>query len=200
MVICNDEFYHIYNQGNNKQQLFYEQENYEYFIQLMLKFVTPNCELLAWCLMPNHFHFLIRATEKSVEEKPVGSLKLTVLSNGIRMLQTSYTAAFNKRYAHTGSLFRQKSKFKHIDTDISGSYLNTCFHYIHQNPLKAGCVNRMEDWKFSSFNEYCGMSSFQLVNLPVGNQVLDIDLNTFITDSYETLNDELVEKIAFDLD
>ncbi len=53
------EIYHIYNRGNNSQLIFFEKENYNHFLRLVKKFLLPNCEILAWCLMPNHFHFLI---------------------------------------------------------------------------------------------------------------------------------------------
>ena len=54
-----DQLYHIYNQGNNKQQIFFSHENYLYFLQHYRKTVNPFADTIAYCLMPNHFHFLV---------------------------------------------------------------------------------------------------------------------------------------------
>ena len=144
-----NRLYHIYNQGNNKQLLFYSRDNYIYFLKLYQKFVSNNGDLLAYCLMPNHFHFLINTTENSIRTKTVGSLQLTELSNGIRMLLSSFSSAINKQENMTGSLFRQKTQAKLLENE-SVNYPFICFHYIHQNPMKAGLVSRLEDWEFSS--------------------------------------------------
>jgi putative transposase len=73
MQFTEDSFYHIYNRGNDKQTIFFQERNYDFFLQKVEKYVTPNADLVAWCLMSNHFHFLIQANTSStkiIKEKP----------------------------------------------------------------------------------------------------------------------------------
>ena len=55
-----DQLYHIFNQGNNKQQIFFTRDNYLYFLSKIKKHLSNNCSILAWCLMPNHFHLMVK--------------------------------------------------------------------------------------------------------------------------------------------
>lgn len=80
-----------------------------------------------------------------------GQTGMQKLARRIGTIQSSYTQAINKQETRTGSLFQPKSKAKQLET-VEQAF--NCFNYIHQNPLKAGLVAKMEDWKFSSFNEY----------------------------------------------
>lgn len=64
------KFYHIWNRGNNRENLFYSSRNYEYFIRLYAEYLDPVAETYAFCLLPNHFHLLIRT--KSIEVSPAG--------------------------------------------------------------------------------------------------------------------------------
>ena len=156
MDILQSELYHIYNQGNNKEKLFYSEDDYLHYLKLFRKNVFPHCQVIAYCLMPNHFHFLIHATEDSVKIKKVGHLQVSELSNGFRLLQSQYAQYINKQTNRTGSLFRQKIKAKCL-RDGDEHYGYTAFHYIHQNPIKALLVKRLEDWRFSSFPDYAGL-------------------------------------------
>ncbi|MEQ9301016.1 MAG: hypothetical protein RIF33_20750 [Cyclobacteriaceae bacterium] len=106
--------------------------------------------------MPNHFHFLILANDNSAVPLKIGSLTVSALNNGFRMLLSSFNQAINKQQGRTGSLFRQKTKFKHLGSD-NENYPFICFNYIHQNPLSAGLVQKLEDWEFSSFRDYAGL-------------------------------------------
>jgi putative transposase len=185
------QFYHIYNQGNNKQQLFLEPDNYEYFKQLIVHYIKPNCQIISWCLMPNHYHFLILTNDESVKEKTVGSLKIQYLSNGFRLLQSTYSHAINKRFSRSGSMFRQRYKSKHIDTGKDGKYLNACFNYIHQNPVAASLVHSIEDWKYSSFKTYLLGHDDELTEQTTGRKFLEIDNTTFYIESTAKLRVDL---------
>lgn len=171
-----DNIYHIYNQGNNRDLVFYSRENYLYFLQLYRKFVWQHADLLAYCLMPNHFHLLINTNSNSVKTKRVGSLHLSELSNGIRMLLSSYASAINNQRKRSGSLFRQKTKAKLLNTN-NVNYPFICFQYIHQNPVNAGLVNKMEDWEFSSFRDYINVRNGTLCNKLFANQLIGFDEN-----------------------
>ncbi|MEI6507128.1 MAG: transposase [Bacteroidota bacterium] len=189
-----DQIYHVYNQGNNRQQLFYSDENYQYFLRLYRKFIFGKADLLAYCLMPNHFHLLIKTTSESVKMKQVGSLQLTELSNGIRMMLTSYSSAINKQLGNTGSQFRQKTKAKLLDSN-NINYPFVCFNYIHQNPLRSGLVVRMESWEFSSFRDFAGLRNNSICNIELAKRILDFGENNFIEESYRVINSDLINSL-----
>lgn len=186
--------YHIYNRGNNKQPIFFNRDNYLYFLIKVKKYLAPNCDILAWCLMPNHFHFLIHAnteTEKIIKETP---LKINALTEGIRLLLSSYTQGINKQNNRSGNLFQQKTKFKCV-SDGDTNYGYTVFSYTHQNPFKATLVTKMEDWEFSSFVDYAGLRNGKLCNVELAMLLLNLNMDSFLEDSYKELPDDLLQKI-----
>jgi len=189
-----EQIYHVYNQGNNRKQLFYSDENYLYFLKLYRKFISDKADLLAYCLMPNHFHFLLNTNAESVKLKQVGSLQLTELSNGIRMMLTSYSAAINKQLGQTGSQFRQKTKAKLLETN-KVNYPFIYFNYIHQNPIRSGIVNMMEDWEYSSFKDYAGLRKDTLCNKEMANIFIDFDNNNFVKESYNAINPDFIDAL-----
>jgi len=150
--------------------------------------MMPYCDILAYCLMPNHFHFLISSDSRTIAVKPIGGQNRNVLSEGIRNLLQTYTKAINKQNNTTGSLFQQNTKAKCL-ADGSKSYDHICMHYIHQNPMKAKLVARMEDWEFSSFRDYCGLRNGTLCNKELAIRLLDLNVKTFYEDSYRIIND-----------
>jgi putative transposase len=191
MQLLENEIYHIYNQGNNKERIFFQERNYDYFLSLVEKFILSYSDILAYCLMPNHFHFLVHCNENSIVKMKQGGNEITQLSNGFRKLQISFAHAINKQENRTGSLFRQNAKAKLIADE---NYATTCFHYIHQNPLKANLVPNLEEWKYSSYNEYvnkCGICNFKQAE-----QLLNINFNNFIEESKMELNPEWFSKIV----
>ena len=95
--------------------------------------------LIAYCLMPNHFHFVLRQDEPGAMSKYFGRLC------------KSYTRAINKAYQRTGHLFEGKYRIKHID---DRSYLIHLTRYVHLNPVRSGLVESPENWEFSSFKDY----------------------------------------------
>ena len=155
MVFFENELYHIYNRGNNRQKIFLKPENYVYFLRKMRKFIFPHCDILAYCLMPNHFHFLAHADKRTTKTKKIGGFDKNVLSESIRMLLSSYTQGINKQNKSTGSLFQQNTKAKALARG-SSCYDLLCFHYIHQNPMKAKLVRKMEDWQYHHFKIIAG--------------------------------------------
>jgi len=188
------ELYHIYNRGNNKQKIFFSPDNYFFFLKKVRKFIMPLCDILAYCLMPNHFHFLINADSRTVATRLIANQQKNILSEGIRMLLSSYTLAINKQNGTTGSLFQQNTKAKCLAKG-SNNYGYICLHYIHQNPMKAGLVKRMEDWEYSSFNDYCGNRNETICNKELASQLLDLNIDRFYDDSYRLISDLDVEKL-----
>lgn len=153
-----DIVYHLYNKGNNGQKIFFNRDNYIYFLKKVKKHLYPFCEILAYCLMPNHFHFLILGNSNSEEIKKFGSKEANVFSENLRIMLSSYTRAINKQEKRTGSLFQQHSKLKPLNDIFYGRISNPtfkksfdyyCFHYIHNNPVDANLVRRKDEWEFS---------------------------------------------------
>jgi putative transposase len=184
MHLVEGEIYHVFNRGNNKQPIFFNKDNYIYFRNNLEKYVANRCDLLAWCLMPNHFHLLIHANSKSILKIKDGSFERQQFSQGIKLLLSSYTKAINKAYQRTGSLFQQKTKAiianKNNQAEIT-------FHYIHQNPLRAGLVSKLEDWPHNSFQEYYRGQS-ELCNINLAIELLDLDIRRFYDDSNQVIN------------
>jgi putative transposase len=193
MKIYEAGLYHIYNRGNNSQPIFYNEYDYQQFIDSSYKYLVPNCQILAWCLMPNHFHFLLEANEKSLERIKWGGNEMTSLTNGFQLLQSSYAKLINNKRNMTGSLFQQKTKAKFLE-DIN--YAMTAFRYIHQNPVKANLVDKPEDWNYSSYNEYCGLSSsIKLSNVELGKAIFEFEVNDFTKLISGNLSEEDVNDI-----
>ena len=151
-----NELYHIFNRGNNKQKIFFSSDNYIYFLKKVEAHIYPCCSILAYCLMPNHFHFLVHSDKRTTATKLIGGKERNILSEGIRNTLSSYTQAINKQNTSTGSLFQQNTKARPM---VKGgkNYDLICLHYIHQNPVRAKLVTKMEDWPYSSFSDYCGL-------------------------------------------
>ena len=186
MEFFKNELYHVYNRGNNRQKIFFMPDNYIFFLKKVRRYILPYCDILAYCLMPNHFHFLIWSDERTVATKPVAGLEKNVLSEGIRHLLSSYCQAINKQNNFTGSLFQQNTKAKPI---VKGSinYDLISFYYVHQNPYKAKLVEKLEDWEYSSFRDYCGLQNGTLCNKELAVKLLELKMKTFYEDSYREI-------------
>lgn len=144
-----DHYYHIYNRGNNHENIFFERENYLYFLRQLRKYLTPEIgEVVCYCLMPNHYHFLIYLKDDKISEV-------------MQKFLLSYTKAVNLRYNRYGSLFQGRFKAILIDSD---RYLLHLSRYIHLNPVQAKLVIHAQDWEFSSYREYIGLRKGTLPN------------------------------------
>jgi putative transposase len=97
MQFVEGSIYHIYNRGNNKQLIFFKEDNYAYFRQKMLKYIYPNADILAWCLMPNHFHVLIHANQNTCKLVKHAPIEINALTEGIRLLLSSYTKEYKNK-------------------------------------------------------------------------------------------------------
>jgi len=107
------EFYHVYNRGNNRQPIFFNERNYLFFLKKVKKQLLPFSEIIAYCLMPNHFHFLLRPNDNGLKERNTfGGKPMQELAYRIGILLSSYSQAINKQNKTTGSLFQQKTKAK----------------------------------------------------------------------------------------
>lgn len=151
-----EKLYHIYNHANGAENLFREVENYRYFLRQWEKHIQPVAYSLAYCLMPNHFHFLIKIREQSELETTFGKFqtfqKLEYhLSKQFSNFFSSYTQAYNKKYGRKGSLFSPNFKKKEITSD---EYISRVIAYIHLNPLHHRFTENLGQWPFCSYSAY----------------------------------------------
>ena len=187
-----NHIYHIFNQGNNRQKIFFERENYLFFLRKVRKHLLPYSNVLAYCLMPNHFHLMVqvnRVVNETGGATPRRSPSGQTLQQSIGVLLASYTRAINNQQNTTGSLFRKKTKAEcltcpnikelsfckstgtRLRIDLNEYYLQTCFDYIHQNPVKAGLVKNPHHWEFSSAPDYAGVRKGSLVNRNLADEL-----------------------------
>lgn len=169
--------FHVYNQGNNREIIYKCREDYLLFLKKVRHFIKPNAEILAYCLMPNHFHFLILANDISVEKIKLGNIESNKLSNGFRLLLSEYAKEFNMQYERTGSLFRPKTKGIDLFNRQNMDAALDCFNYIHLNPATAGLVACAKEWEFSSLKDFLGHRSGTICNRSLAFELLGIDEN-----------------------
>lgn len=161
--LVNGQFYHIFNRGNNKQDIFLQPKDYKrfqktfYYYQFLgpkpsfskfsksdFNFFQPDpnkklVDVICYCLMPNHFHLLVR------------QLKENGISIFISQLSNSYTKYFNTKYSRIGSILQGSFKAVLIETDEQLVHVS---RYIHLNPVVSGLAKTLESYKWSSYSEY----------------------------------------------
>jgi len=139
------KFYHIYNRACGFEKLFLCDSNFRFFLDRFAEKLKGYVILYAYCLMPNHFHFLVKTKNLNSTENPG-----KIYSREFKNFFISYSKAFNKYARRKGNLFSQNFKKKEID---SMEYLRSVILYIHQNPVKHGYVEKIDKWKYSSYKE-----------------------------------------------
>lgn len=145
-----NKVYHAFNHAVGREYLFRNEQNYYYFLEKYFEYISPIAETYAYCLMPNHYHFLLKL-------KMSDNCQTYNYSHHFKNFFRSYTGAYNKIYERNGSLFEPRFKRKIVD---SKEYFINVLNYIHQNPVHHKFVDDKEDWKFSSFtNFYSGKNS-----------------------------------------
>jgi putative transposase len=143
-----ESVYHIFSHVNGEELIFREETNYRYFLSQLKKYIVPIANIYAYCLLPNHFHLLLRF--KNIGGVSIENEHLYLMKQFGNFLN-SYAKAFNKKYNRKGALFLNAVKRKKISEE---KYLLKVLHYIHNNPINHGFVNRIDNWKFSSYHSY----------------------------------------------
>jgi REP element-mobilizing transposase RayT len=180
-----DTYYHIFNRGNNRENIFIQERNYQHFLKLYAYYIDPIAETFAYCLLKNHFHTMVRI--RSVDEilatqtlkvfsvsstpdkqdrngkqtadewkKPLGS---SYPSKKFSDFFNAYAKAINKAYGRTGSLFQHP--FGRVLVTTNRQLWNV-IAYIHQNPQKHQFVEDFRDWKWSSYGGILSRKSTKL--------------------------------------
>ncbi|MBN7812455.1 transposase [Algoriphagus sp. H41] len=158
--------YHVYNHANGSENIFREEENYRFFLSQYAKYLGDVLDTYAYCLMPNHFHFLVGVKETDLSGFQnltglIGHPSRNPAIKGFSDLFNSYTKAFNKRFGRKGSLFQRAFSRKPI---LSQEQWQETFLYIHLNPVKHGFSDSIEHWKWSSWKAYNHLEQASLVD------------------------------------
>jgi|GEM_PF-616109 len=158
------QYYHVFNRGNNRGDIFFERENYLFWMKRFREYVVgtysdfcsdfrsledfgslglgdqrpAHAKVIAYVLMPNHYHVLLQALDDQ-------------LSAAMQKFSISYTKAINERFDRVGSLFQGAFEAKLVDNE---NYLRHLSRYIHLNPVHARLCDQPEQWEFSSYREY----------------------------------------------
>jgi len=136
------QYYHFYNRGAHQLSIFREADNYLFVLRNTKTYCrTLNVTPIAYCLLPNHYHYLVRQDG----DHSAGLLPQRVFN--------SYTKAHNKRYGHSGTLFAGTYRVVPVERE---SYLLHLCRYIHANPILHGLVDDLEDWPYSNYPEWIG--------------------------------------------
>ena len=189
--ISNTKVYHIILRGNDKQDIFYDKQDYEKFKNEVIKAKDKyQCELYAYCLMNNHVHLAIYDKESKI-------------SKIIQSISIAYSSYFSKKYEKVGHLFQNRFLSKNIETR---AYLLEVVRYIHQNPSKAKIADTNK-YKWSSYQEYIyndKIINSKLILSMFGGTKQEAIKNFVFFHSYkeEKLNDdleyEMIEKLTDD--
>ena len=142
MIELISPYVHYYNRGVNKAAIFFSELNYEYLVGTLYKYLFDyQIELIAYCLMPNHYHILLK------HEKALDGLRY------IQRVFNSYTQAVNKQNDRVGTMFQGNVKKRFIEDE---KYLAETIRYIHFNPVSSRLCKSPEDWLYSDYREWIG--------------------------------------------
>jgi REP element-mobilizing transposase RayT len=193
-------YFHIYNRGNRKEDIFLEESDFRFFILRLRQYLFPDLKdkarlnllpkdsfsLICYCLMPNHFHLILRQNS----DIPTSKLLLRVC--------TSYSRYFNKKYDKVGHIFQDQFKQLMIGND---NYLKWLSCYIHQNPKVAGIVKSLEHYRWSSYNNFIGKEVSNICDKEIILSYFknNKDFKDFTESSYKIISNK-VEGIGLTLD
>lgn len=135
--------YHVVLRGVNKQTVFEDSQDNEMFLLTLNQYKDlSGYKLLVYCLMGNHAHLLMKTEGED-------------LGQCFKRIGASYVYWYNMKYCRVGHLFQDRYKSEVVESD---HYLKAVIRYIHRNPLKAGMVNKLEDYPWSSYRDFLGLS------------------------------------------
>jgi REP element-mobilizing transposase RayT len=160
ILLDTEQFYHIYNHAVHQNNLFLDEKDYHLFLARLKKYVCPISDIYAYCLMPNHYHILVKIKEFATLQD-FFNLKNEIiqkndfhisdnLTHQIGSFQNSYTKLINKKYKRKGTLFMQSFRRKLVERE---AYLYKLVHYIHFNPVHHNFTNDINSWNYSSYLE-----------------------------------------------
>jgi len=145
-------YHHLYNRGVNKSKIFFDNNDYQYFLRMVKKYKEKySINILCYCLLPNHFHLFAK---QLMNDFTIGKF--------VGDLTNAFTKGMNKKYNRSGALFQGKTKSKFVDDE---SYFLWLCKYILNNPVDAELVTQPEDWNYSSAKKYFGLEEDNLTEV-----------------------------------
>ncbi|WP_243348321.1 hypothetical protein [Parabacteroides sp. FAFU027] len=139
--------FHVFNRGNNQEDIFIEERNYDFFLALMQKYLLPIADIYAYCLLRNHFHIALRIKDEEFLPDKFRVKSYLAFSN----LFNAYTKAVNKAYNRKGSLFQEHIHRNRVEDE---DYLIQLIAYIHLNPVKHHFTDNHKAYRYSSYQAY----------------------------------------------
>lgn len=191
-IVFENAFYHIFNRGVARQNIFLEKEDYEMFLRKLNSLSTlKNYDhfIYAYILMPNHFHLLMQTNR-------------TPLSRIMSSLATAYAMYFNRKYKRVGPLFQNRFKSKLCQKD---NYFLGASRYIHLNPIESGLADDVQNYPWSSFQEMFGQSQYTIIDKKEIERLIGASKKEkeayykFLLEGIERL-DDLKKEYSFDKD
>ena len=204
--VISGQYYHIYNRGNDRMDIYRDDQDYNNFLKrlklalgldqslqrvssqtLRIQPLPENTfSIICYCLMPNHFHFLLK------QNKDIAVSKL------VNKVCSSYSKYFNKKYDRVGHLFQDQFKAVNVETD---EYLLWLSAYIHQNPKIAG-ISNPSNYKWSSYRDYSNLDNLGICDKDIILSRFSVsDYISFTEDSYEAIKqNKIIDKSHLLLD
>jgi len=179
-----NQIYHIMLRGNNKEEIFIDEEDKSRIIEIIEeKKKFEEYYLYAYCVMDNHLHIIVKECKDTI-------------ARIVKRIATSYSYYFNKKYKRIGHVFQERFKSESIEDE---SYLLTAIRYVHQNPEKAG-ISKLESYRWSSYSDYIGKSS-KKTNTTDTSEILGIISNNYeqAVQQFIRFNLEFTEEIFLDI-
>lgn len=170
-----NRIYHVFNHAVGFENLFREEKNYYYFLELVQKYLLPIADIYAFNLLPNHFHFLLHIkSEDILKDVLKNKIKQEVQLDYSKLIMqqfsncfNAYSKAFNKLYSRKGALFIDYVKRSEIQSDV---YFQNCLHYIHHNAVRHGLCDSIDDWYWSSYQAFLNEKTSKMAR----KEVMDI--------------------------
>jgi putative transposase len=192
-MLSANQYFHIYNHAIGNENLFREEKNYNFFIKKYIKYIVPHTETYAYCLMPNHFHLLLKVNNdnRNISLKPQISGN-NFISQQFSNFFNSYSKSYNKVYERKGALFVHNYKSKPILTE--DQFIRTLL-YIHLNPVKHKFTDDYLSWNWSSLQHHFSEKKPKWMNSEMIKEIFK-DSNNYLNTHYERskelilLNDE----------
>ena len=183
-------YYHYFNRSNNKELIFREETNYIHFLKLVEKYLLPIADIYSYCLLPNHFHFIIRIKDAKDLPKKY-QLNKSKISQPFSNLFNAYTKSYNKKYGRKGSLFQKHPKHILITNE---NYLRNLIVYVNCNPSHHNIEN-FDTYIYSSYNALLSKLSTK-INRTATIELFDTKENL----AYVLKNKHINMKLLNDLD
>ena len=162
------ETYHVYNKAISHDKLFITSNDYHYFLKKLTRYILPVADIIAYCLIPNHFHILLEIKDEDQITKPMSKKKFEdkteYILQSFSNFFNSYSKSFNNIHQRSGRLFLYPFKRKQVDDE---DYYASLINYIHRNPVHHGLSKSYSNWDYSSYNEYLN-NGLSLINREKG--------------------------------